>query len=79
MVRRGRRFETVRGLCKSAAYAAFPLKCDLQFFFNQDQSPQSIKALASVFSGFAVAVFIAAFSVQAQRGAAAPAAQPEPQ
>jgi hypothetical protein len=60
-------------------YAAVGAAALVTVFFNQDQSPESIKALASVFSGFALAVFIATFGLQAQRGAAAPAAQPDAQ
>jgi hypothetical protein len=47
-------------------YAAVGAAAVVTVFFNQDQSPQSIKALASVFGGFALAVFIAAFSPQAR-------------
>lgn len=47
-------------------YAAVGAAAVVTVFFNQDQSPQSIKALASVFAGFALAVFIAAFSPQAR-------------
>jgi hypothetical protein len=62
-------------------YAGVGAAALITVFFNQDQSPQSIKALASVFAGFALAIFIAAFSPSTQARTSdvpeAPAAAPD--
>lgn len=63
-------------------YAAVGAAALITVFFNQDQSPQSIKALASVFAGFALAIFIAAFGPSPHASTAeakpeAPAAAPD--
>jgi hypothetical protein len=61
-------------------YAAVGAGALITVFFNQAQSPQSIKALASVFAGFALAIFIAAFSPSTRTTSdvpEAPAAAPD--